>query len=481
MVQVGNEISHGMLWPDGKLPDHWQNFADYIRAGVKGVAAGSGTNPPPKIMIHIDQGGSAARTKYFFDNLNRYKIPYDVMGFSYYPWWHGSLLDLRENLVFAATTYHKDVIVAETAYHWRPNRETADRAEPFPETPEGQREFLEAVAQVVLAVPDNRGKGIFWWEPAVGGRGGLVSRSFFDESGNALPVLSAFDKYTRPIPRTAEMPPQANGAGTANPPPPVRGVENQPANPKLPSLFLIGDSTVRNGQGRGSGAQWGWGDCLAPYFDTNRINVVNRAHGGTSSRTFYRDYWPAVNAILKPGDFVIMQFGHNDGGALNDTNRARGTIRGVGDENETITNLITGKIEDVHSFGWYEKAMIAEARAKRATPMVCSLIPHNTWKDGRAVRNKDTYAGWAGQVAAAENAPFLDINEIIARRYDTLGEEAVKPLFIVGAGPHTSLAGAQTNAACVVAALKGLKKDPLARFFSKRAGAVAPADLSQPE
>jgi arabinogalactan endo-1,4-beta-galactosidase len=202
MVQVGNEITHGMLWPDGKLPQNWDNFADYIRAGVKGVDAGRGTNLPPKIMIHIDQGGSVAITKYFFDKLNSYKIPYDVIGFSYYPWWHGTLMDLRENLAFAANTYGKDIVVVETAYNWRPSRETADRPGPFPETPEGQRDFLDAVARVVMDAPGGRGKGVFWWEPAVGNRGSLVSRSFFDENGNSLPVISVFDKYTRPTPRT---------------------------------------------------------------------------------------------------------------------------------------------------------------------------------------------------------------------------------------------------------------------------------------
>src|ERR1700723_4010164 len=92
---------------------------------------------------------------------------------------------------------------------------------------------------------------------------------------------------------------------TANPPSNVPTVSrhpvNEPANPKLPSLFLIGDSTVRNGQGNGADAQWGWGDLLAPYFDTNKINVVNRALGGTSSRTYYRDQWPRVLARLRPG------------------------------------------------------------------------------------------------------------------------------------------------------------------------------------
>jgi arabinogalactan endo-1,4-beta-galactosidase len=202
MVQVGNEVTHGILWPDGKLPEHWDNFAHYLRAGIKGVKAGSGTNPPPKIMIHADQGGSIVTTKHFFDQLNRYRIRYDVIGFSYYPWWHGTLLDLRDNLAFTANRYHKDIIVVETAYNWRPARESADRPGPFPETPEGQREFLDELTRIVLGTPDERGKGVFWWEPAVGVQGGRLSRSFFDENGYSLPVLTVFDKYTRPAPRT---------------------------------------------------------------------------------------------------------------------------------------------------------------------------------------------------------------------------------------------------------------------------------------
>jgi len=207
MVQIGNEVTHGMLWPDGRLPDHWGNFADYIRAGVRGVHAGAGKSPAPRIMIHIDQGGNIEKTKYFFDNLNRYAIQYDVIGFSFYPWWHGTLMDLRENLAFTASRYHKDVMVVETAYHWRPAREMAGRPGPgpFPETPEGQRDFLDAVANIVMDTPDGRGKGVFWWEPAVGSRGGLVSRSFFDEDGKSLPVLNVFDKYTRPAPASSRQ------------------------------------------------------------------------------------------------------------------------------------------------------------------------------------------------------------------------------------------------------------------------------------
>lgn len=274
----------------------------------------------------------------------------------------------------------------------------------------------------------------------------------------------------------------ANGlvAQTNNYDPPSRTrVENVPANPRLPSLFLIGDSTVRNGRGKGDGGQWGWGDWLAPYFDTNKINVVNRALGGTTARTFYRDQWPHTFAMLKRGDFVLMQFGTN-GGPINDTNRARGEIKGAGDETQPITNAITKKFEIVHSFGWYEKQMIREARSKGATAMVCSLIPRNTWKDGKVVRSADGVAGWAGQAAEAEDAPFLDINEIIAREYDKLGQDNVKPLFVPGAGPHTSLAGAETNALCVVAALKGLKENPLEKYFSERAKEVTPAGLKSP-
>jgi len=194
MVQVGNEITPGMLWPDGKLPDHWENFAELLKAGVRGVEAGRGVAARPRIMIHIDRGGDRAKTKWFFDKLNSYGVDYDVIGQSYYPWWHGSLLDLRDNLAFMAETYDKDIILVEVAYNWRP-AEYRNRPAPFPETPEGQREFLDEVNRLVLATPHGRGKGIFWWEPAV--TGGLGRRGMFDEKGEALPVLTVFDKFTR--------------------------------------------------------------------------------------------------------------------------------------------------------------------------------------------------------------------------------------------------------------------------------------------
>ncbi|NLZ04253.1 MAG: arabinogalactan endo-1,4-beta-galactosidase [Phycisphaerae bacterium] len=194
IVQVGNEITPGMLWPDGKLPDNWDNFAELLKAGIDGVEAGRGDGPRPLIMIHIDRGGDVKTTRSFFDKLHSYDVPYDVIGQSYYPWWHGSLLDLRENLIFMAETYRKDIILVEVAYNWRP-AEYRDKPAPFPETPEGQRQFLEEVHRLVLATPHNRGKGVFWWEPAVAGP--LGRRGMFDEAGNALPVIGVFDKYTR--------------------------------------------------------------------------------------------------------------------------------------------------------------------------------------------------------------------------------------------------------------------------------------------
>jgi arabinogalactan endo-1,4-beta-galactosidase len=194
MVQNGNEVINGMLWPDGRLPNNWDNFAELVKAGIDGVDAGKGSAQRPLIMVHIDKGGDKKATKSFFDKFNSYGIDYDIIGQSYYPWWHGSLLDLRENLIFMANTYDKDIILVEVAYNWRP-AEYRNKPSPFPETSEGQRQFLDEVHRMVLSTPCDRGKGVFWWEPAV--TGGLRSRGMFDDDGNALPVITVFDKFTR--------------------------------------------------------------------------------------------------------------------------------------------------------------------------------------------------------------------------------------------------------------------------------------------
>lgn len=194
MVQIGNEITNGTLWPDGRLPENWDNFSQLIYAGINGVDAGRGNGPRPKIMIHIDRGGDWKGTKAFFDRLNSYAVPYDVIGQSYYPWWHGSLNDLRQNLEFMAREYHKQIVVVETAYNWKPGN-YLNRPAPFPESPEGQREFLDELNRVVVETPNGLGSGVFWWEPAV--QGPLAVRGFFDDQNNALPVVSVFDRFAR--------------------------------------------------------------------------------------------------------------------------------------------------------------------------------------------------------------------------------------------------------------------------------------------
>jgi len=230
----------------------------------------------------------------------------------------------------------------------------------------------------------------------------------------------------------------------------------EPANPALPTLLLIGDSTVRNGRGDGAGGQWGWGHELPAFFDLAKINVVNRAIGGLSSRTFLtQGHWQRALTLVKPGDFVVMQFGHNDDGPLNDTSRARGTIKGTGDQSEAIDNLLMKQHEVVHTYGWYLRQYIRDANAHGLTPIVCSPIPRKIWKDGRIVRSRDGYAGWAKQVAAEEGVAFVDLNEQIAARYDQLGPEAVEKFF-ADEHTHTSLAGAELNAKIVADALSEL-------------------------
>jgi lysophospholipase L1-like esterase len=231
-----------------------------------------------------------------------------------------------------------------------------------------------------------------------------------------------------------------------------------------PTLFIIGDSTVKTP----TEGQQGWGDPIAALFDQKKIKVENRARGGRSSRTFQTEgLWDQILAELKPGDFVLMQFGHNDASAVNDTSRARGTLKGTGEETEEIDNLLTKKHEVVYTFGWYMRKYIVEAKAKGATPIVLSPVPRNNWKDGKVVRNAATYGGWAAEVAKSQGVFFVDLNEIIAKQYETLGEERVSKELFFNDHTHTSPAGAQLNAESVVAGLKELKKCKLTKYLAK--------------
>jgi arabinogalactan endo-1,4-beta-galactosidase len=190
MVQVGNEITNGILWPDGKLPDNWGQFADLLRAGIRGVEAGSRHGPTPRIVIHIDRSGDYDAAISFLDNLIAHHVHFDVIGLSYYPYWHGDLPTMQSNLDKLALRYHRPIIVVETAYNWTPGRATG-KSRDFPETPQGQLDFLRAVNAAVRAASNGLGQGVFWWEPAA--EGGLRGRGYFDNDGNVLPVIAAFD------------------------------------------------------------------------------------------------------------------------------------------------------------------------------------------------------------------------------------------------------------------------------------------------
>lgn len=233
-----------------------------------------------------------------------------------------------------------------------------------------------------------------------------------------------------------------------------------------PVIYLVGDSTVKNGGGRGEGGLWGWGDFLYTQFDTTKIRIENHARGGRSSRTYQTEgLWDNVLAKVKPGDYIIMQFGHNDGGAINDTLRARGSIRGIGEETEEIDNLITHKHEIVHSYGWYMRKYIRDARAKGATPIVCSLVARNVWKDGKVVRSTDSYATWAADVAKAEGAYYIDLNDLVASRYEQLGPDEVKSKLFLEDHTHTTEAGAKINAALVAESIRAQRKLALRKFL----------------
>ncbi|WP_266366978.1 rhamnogalacturonan acetylesterase [Tellurirhabdus rosea] len=234
-----------------------------------------------------------------------------------------------------------------------------------------------------------------------------------------------------------------------------------------PTVYLIGDSTVKNSSGKGDGGMWGWGSFLADHFDTTRVRIENHAIGGRSSRTFLTEgRWDRILATLKPGDYVLMQFGHNDGGAINDTTRARGSIRGIGEETEEIDNMLTKKHEIVHSYGWYMRKYIRDAKAKGATPIVLSLVPRNQWKDGKIVRGKESYAGWAEEVARQEAAPFIDLNERVAVKYDTVGNfDALKKAYFVEDHTHTNGPGARLNAETVTEGIRDLRKVGLRKLL----------------
>ena len=237
-----------------------------------------------------------------------------------------------------------------------------------------------------------------------------------------------------------------------------------------PSLYIIGDSTVRNN----NRLQCGWGEMINEFLDTTQISISNQAMAGRSTRTFIKEKrWDKVLSTLKAGDFVIMQFGHNEG-SKPDTSKAgyRGVLRGTGDE--TVELIWKGStIEIVHTYGWYLKKFVQDAKAKGAIPIICSMIPRNQWDNTvkgdttskKIVRRANNDFGkWAKEIAASEGAFFIDLNGISADKYDALGPDEVKKFF-PGDHTHTNVEGARANAASVAEGIKLLKELGLNSFL----------------
>jgi arabinogalactan endo-1,4-beta-galactosidase len=202
MVQVGNEITAGFLWDDGRLGGKghspaeaeakWNGFTGLLKAGIRGVNDGSAGREPIRVMVHIDRGADNPGSRWFFDHLRERSVQFDVIGLSYYPWWHGPLGKLKANLDDLSVRYEKDLIVVETAYpcspkgvdpHW-------SKSEKLTATVDGQRDFLAALVRIVRGTAGGRGKGVYYWEPAwiptPNARSMWFDRGLFDADGNLL-------------------------------------------------------------------------------------------------------------------------------------------------------------------------------------------------------------------------------------------------------------------------------------------------------
>lgn len=236
-----------------------------------------------------------------------------------------------------------------------------------------------------------------------------------------------------------------------------------------PTLWIIGDSTVRNGRN----GQVGWGEVISAYFN-DKITVQNHAIGGRSSRTFRNEgRWKSVLDQIQPGDFVLVQFGHNDVGPIDERGKFRGSIYGAGDETQRVKKP-DGTEEEVHTFGWYMRQYAAEAKQKGAKVVILGPVPHEDWNGNRLKDDFVDHRKWAKDAAQKGGAQYVDLTEIVTRIYNKEGPEKVAEYF---ADPrtHTSKVGAELNARCVIAGLKGLPGQPFRQYLSPAAANIQPA------
>ncbi len=225
--------------------------------------------------------------------------------------------------------------------------------------------------------------------------------------------------------------------------------------PGRPMLFTIGDSTVKNYDNDDNG-MWGWGSVIAELFDTERIAVENHAKAGRSARTFLEEgRWERVYNALQPGDFVIMQFGHNDAGDIN-VGKARAELPGSGDESKVMKMAATGEYKVIYTFGWYIRKFIMDCREKGAIPIVLSHTPRNKFDNGLIERNTETFGKWSREAAERAGAYFIDLNKLsgdkLQEMANTAGLLTVNQYFN-NDHTHTSKQGARFNAQNIVEGL----------------------------
>ncbi len=253
-----------------------------------------------------------------------------------------------------------------------------------------------------------------------------------------------------------------------------------------PVVFITGDSTVKNADSDENG-MWGWGAVANTVFDETKIDIVNAAMAGRSCRSYLNEgRWDRVYNSLKPGDFVLIQFGHNDISPI-DKPKYRGAIATAADtchvykmqaakedlskqnviDQKLKSNTQVGSYEVVFSFGWYLKKFIQDVREKGATPILVSLTPRNEWPNGKIERRNDTYGKWYREVAEATGVEFVDLHNITADFLDKkCGKKEKAMKYFNHDHTHTSLLGAKTNAQSIAKGLRA-NNSPLAKYLKK--------------
>ena len=232
--------------------------------------------------------------------------------------------------------------------------------------------------------------------------------------------------------------------------------------PGKPALIVTGDSTIQNTDSDPDG-MWGWGSVLETVFDPARITLVNAGKAGRSARTFLDEgRWDRVYNSILPGDYVVIQFGHNDMGRINQP-PYRAELAGNGDESDVVFMPNTRTYQVIYSYGWYLRKFIDDVREKGGIPILVSLTPRNEWPGGKMERRDDSYGIWVRDVVKQTGVDFVDMHNLTADFFDTIGPEAAKAYY-KNDHTHTSRLGAERNAQSFAEGLRKLRH-PLANYL----------------